>query len=278
MVTDFYPRKAADGRPERVDSGFPSSYPPGHSFLATLNECEDTADRWLRNTPLLQYDHPRIRLLAQHLTQVKSTPREQAVACFHYLRSLPFGCIADATGTSALSVLRAGMGDCHSKSTLLIALLRSLGIPARLRFVTLKPDFLHGIIDTGGEPIEHAYTEVLLVDEWVAVDSYVVDLRLAMTARMRLKREHRSRGYGMHRDGATAWDGRSNAFAQFSLHDSDSMPLHDWGAFDDPYQFYSTVAYVRDRLSLSTRFKWMVGARLVNRRVNALRGQAGKKA
>lgn len=78
----------------------------------------------------------------------------------------------------------------------------------------------------------------------------------------------------MHRDGAITWDGRSSAFAQFTLDDPSSMPLHDWGAFDDPYQFYSTVAYVRDRLSLGTRFKWMVGASLVNRRVRALRKQA----
>ena len=56
------------------------------------------------------------------------------------------------------------------------------------------------------------------------------------------------------------------------------MPLHDWGAFDDPYQFYSSVAYVRDRLNWSSRFKWMLGARVVNRRVNALRQAAGRAA
>jgi transglutaminase-like putative cysteine protease len=276
MVTDFHPRLGFDGKPERSDSAFHSSYPPAHSYLGALAESDDP-ERWLGNTPLLQYHHPKVRLLAKRLAQLKTTPREQAVACFTYVRSLPFGCIADSTGTSALSVLRAGMGDCHSKSTLLIALLRTLGIPARLRFVTLKPDFLHGIIDTGGQPIEHAYTEVLLVDEWHAVDSYVVDLRLAMTARVRLKLERRTLGYGMHRDGAINWDGCSSSFAQFTLSDPASLPLHDWGAFDDPYQFYSTVAYVRDRLSLSTRFKWLVGAQLVNRRVKALRGKPGKK-
>jgi transglutaminase-like putative cysteine protease len=273
MSLDFYPRKGPDGQPVKVDSGFGSSQPPAHSFIAALIDADDPA-RWLVDTPLLQIEHPRIRLLARKLTQLQRTPREKAIACFAHLRSLPFGCIADSTGTSALSVLGAGMGDCHTKSTLLIAMLRSLEIPARLRFVTLKPDFLHGIIDTGGQPIEHAYSEVLLGDRWMAVDSYVVDPRLAVVAKARLRAEGRSLGYGMHVDGLMAWDGASNAFAQFTLDDPASMPLHDWGAFDDPYQFYSSVAYVRGRMSLSSRFKWMLGAQVVNHRVKALRQQA----
>lgn len=231
----------------------------------------DDAARWTRDTPLLQFEHPKIRLLAIKLTQLKRTPREQAVACFSHLRALPFGCIADSTGTSALSVLKAGMGDCHTKSTLLIALLRSLGIPSRLRFVTLSPEFLRGIIDTGGQPIEHGYTEVLLDGLWQAVDSYVIDLRLAMAAKTRLAHEGRTLGYGMHRDGLVSWDGRGDSFAQFKPGDAASMPLHDWGAFDDPYQFYSSVDYVHERLSLSSRFKWLVAARVVNRRVGELR-------
>jgi transglutaminase-like putative cysteine protease len=272
MSFDFYPRKSADGQPMRPDSGFgASSHPAATSLLGTLSVADDPQQRWLANTPLLQHDHPKIRLTAKRLTQLKATQREQAMTCFQAVRAMPFGCIADSVGTTAAGVLRANRGDCHTKSTLLIALLRSLGIPSRMRFVTMKPDFLHGIADLGGHPIEHAYTEVLLDEQWLALDSYVVDPRLAAAARTRLKLESRKLGYGMHRDGTIHWDGRSNSFGQFTVEDADSMPLHDWGAFDDPYQFYSSVAYVRQRLSLAGRLKWVVGAQLVNRRVNALR-------
>lgn len=269
MSLDFYPRKGPDGQPMKIDSGFGSTHPPAPSFLGTLQDEHD--DRWLANTPLLQYDHPRIRLLAKKLTSLKASQREQALACYLHVRGMPFGCIADSTGTSAIGVLRAGKGDCHTKSTLLLALLRALAIPSRMRFVTMKPDFLHGIADLGTHPIEHAYLEVLLDGQWLALDSYVVDTPLAMAAKTRLKLEGRKLGYGMHRDGAIMWDGRSNSFGQFTEHDPDSMPLHDWGAFDDPYQFYSSVAYVRQRLSLAGRLKWIVGAGVVNRRVSALR-------
>ena len=269
MSLDYYPRKAADGQPLKIDSAFGASQ-PAPNLLGTL-QVKDDAERWLGNTPLLQHDHPKIRLTAKKLTQLKSSPREQAVACFQFVRSLPFGCIADSAGTTAAAVLKAGRGDCHTKSTLMLALLRSVQIPSRMRFVTMKPDFLYGIADLGGDPIEHAYTELLLDGQWLALDSYVVDPRLAVAARTRLKIEGRMLGYGMHRDGTIHWDGRSNAFSQFTVEDPDSMPLHDWGAFDDPYQFYSSVAYVRQRLSLAGRLKWMVGAQFVNRRVAAIR-------
>ncbi|MBX3588133.1 MAG: transglutaminase domain-containing protein [Ramlibacter sp.] len=269
MSLDFSPRKSAATRP---DSGFGSSG-LGVSYLGTLEA--DDPGRWLANTPLLQFDLPKIRLLATRLTQLKTTPRDKALACFSYIRSLPFGCIADSTGTSAMAVLRHGKGDCHSKSTLLLALLRAVRIPSRMRFVTLKPDFLYGIIDTGGQPLEHAYTEVLLDGTWQAVDSYVVDVRLAVAAKSRLAMEGRKLGYGMHVDGAITWDGHGHSFGQFTVNDPDSMPLHDWGAFDDPYQFYSSVPYVKSRLNWSTRLKWLVGAGVVNRRVNQLRDNPG---
>lgn len=272
MSLDFYPRKGTD----KPDSGFGAPQPAQvtHSYLGTL-EGDDTG-RWLINTPLLQFGHPKIRLLAKRLTQLKSTPRDKALACFAYVRSIPFGCISDSATTPAMAVLKMGKGDCHTKSTLMVALLRSLGIPARMRFVTMKQDFLHGIIDTGGHPIEHAYVEVLLDDEWQAVDSYVVDLRLAMAAKSRLAMEGRKLGYGMHIDGDISWDGQSSSFGQFTVADPASMPLHDWGAFDDPYQFYSSVPYVRERLNWSARFKWLLGAHVVNRKVNELRASPGK--
>ena len=271
MSEELDARNCGDQPAVKAGSGFVHSH-AGHSYLAALAEGDET-QRWVVNTPLLQIDHPKIRLLAKRLTQLKATPRQGAVACFAYVRAMPFGCIADSTGTSALAVLRSGRGDCHTKSTLMLALLRSLRIPSRMRFVTMKPDFLYGLADLGGHPIEHAYTEVLLDGEWRAVDSYVVDPRLAIAAKNRLKIEGRKLGYGMHRDGTIHWDGHDSAFGQFSITDPDSMPLYDWGAFDDPYQFYSSVAYVRQRLSLAGRLKWMVGAQMVNRRVNALRAQ-----
>ena len=228
-------------------------------------------ERWLSNTPLLNTHHPKIRLMAIRLTQLRLGERDKAVACFEHVQRLPFGCLGDGTGESSLAVLKSARGDCHTKSTLLIALLRSLDIPARLRFVTLKPDFLWGILDLGDQPVEHCCAEVWLEGSWVGVDSHVVDLPLAKAAMQRLTEQGRALGYGMHAQGQTEWDGRTPSFGQFNTQDAGSLPIKDWGVYDDPYQFYSSTPYLRNKLGWASRVKWMLGANLVNRRVNALR-------
>jgi hypothetical protein len=237
-------------------------------------QSDDSPQRWLINTPLLHIEHPKIRLLAMRLTQLQQGERKKALACFDYVRALPFACLPDGNSVSSLTVLRRGRGDCHTKSTLLVALLRAIGIPSRLRFLTLRADFLRGVIDLGNLPIEHCCVEVLLDDRWVAVDSHVMDPLLARAAQAMLIKERSDLGYGMHRLGATDWDGMHQAFAPFVATDPSSLPVHDWGPFDDPYQFYSQVTDQRDRQGLLGRLKWMVGARLVNRRVKGLRDGA----
>ena len=241
---------------------------------AAANDAEAQAsERWLVDTPLLQHTHPKVRLTAKRLTQLKASPREQALACFQYVRALPYAAILAGASTSAPAVLRAGRGDCHTKTTLLVALLRSLGIPARMRVVTLGPGFLHGITDLGSRTIEHAYAEVLLDGRWVATDAYAVDPRLAAAARARLRREQRRLGYGVHVAGTIHWDARNDAFGQFSPGDAEGLPLRDWGAFDDPSQFYAQAPVARLRLSLAGRLRWLLGTRRVNRRVKKLRAE-----
>lgn len=235
---------------------------------------DDSPKRWLVNTTLLNIQHPKIRLLALRLTQLQQGDRQKALACFEHVRELPFACLPDGNSVCALTVLQRGRGDCHTKSTLLVALLRATNIPARLRFFTLRADFLRGVIDLGSQPIEHCCVEVLLDHRWVAVDSHVMDPLLARAALKRLNKEGRDLGYGMHRRGATEWDGEQQAFALFVADDAASFPVHDWGPFDDPRQFYSEAPKQRDCLGIRRRLSWMVGSRLVNRRVKALRDGA----
>ena len=126
-------------------------------------------------------------------------------------------------------------------------------------------------LDLGDQPVEHCCAEVWLEGSWVGVDSHVVDLPLAKAAMQRLTEQGRTLGYGMHAQGQTEWDGRTPSFGQFNTQDAGSLPIKDWGVYDDPYQFYSSTPYLRNKLGWASRVKWMLGANLVNRRVNALR-------
>ena len=237
------------------------------------NSSED-ALRWIGSTEQLETTHPRIRMLALSLTQLKRTPREKALACFEYVRNLPFGCVGDGIHVRATEVLKRGRGDCHTKSTLLVALLRSMEIPSRVRFLTLRGEFLRGLLDIDSLPVMHCAVEVLLDGRWVLVDTHVVDPAFASAARRRLRNEGHTLGWGIHLHGQTDWDGCSPAFGQIVPEDPNSWPLHDWGVFDDPADFYLTVPEVRRRLGWRGRMGWKLAARLVNRRVNALRESA----
>lgn len=266
--------ESLDPRVERTSSGFMASGENvaglfGASWRGSYVKGDEGA-RWLANTPLLEHDHPRIRIQAARLTQLKSSPREKAVACYQFVRNLPFAIAADGTSKTAPQVMREGEGDCHTKSTLLTAMLRSLDIPARVRVVTLRPAFLYGLLDTEGHSVEHAFTEVLLEGEWLGVDSYVIDVKLGLAARARLLAEGRHAGYGVHARGRIDWDGRSSSFGQFSAADEESAPTYDWGAFDDVQQFHAAVA-MRGKPGWATRAKWSIGAALANSRVRHLR-------
>jgi hypothetical protein len=227
-------------------------------------------ERWLCNTALLQHDHPRIRLLALRLTQLKGGAVEEALACYQHVRGLRFACAPDAPNTTAVEVVTAQAGDAYTKSTLLIALLRSLGIPARARLVTLQPEFLWGLVHTGGRPIEHVFTEIMIEGRWMGVDSYVVDLALGSRARALLRRHGRMRGYGVHMKGQVAWDGTAPSFGAFCRQDPGSLPLRDLGAFDDIGVFCrSTDEPLRP--GWARKQQWALAAAMINWRIRKLR-------
>ena len=244
-------------------------YDTGYRRAAT----RDDATRWLSNTALLQHDHPRIRLLAMRLTQLRSGPREKALACYQFVRKLPFACAADPSNTPAVDVLAAKTGDCCTKGTLFIALLRSIEIPARTRVVSLRPAYLRGIVDTGGELVEHAFTEVLIDQAWQGVDSYAVDLRLGLMARTRLLGEQGQCGYGVHVGGQVAWNARDSSFGHFSSADTESLPLCDFGAFDDVQHFFQATG-THPRPGWVRKQQWVIQAALANWRIRKLREDA----
>ena len=228
------------------------------------------ATRWLANTKLLQHDHPKIRLLALKLTQLHGGAMQKSLACYRYVRNLPFACAANAATTPSVEVLAARVGDGGTKSTLLIALLRSLGIPARARVVTLKPDILRGFVDLDEGPVPHVFCEVLVEGEWLGVDSYMVDLPLGLKARGRLLSEKRASGYGVHLKGQLGWDGSSSSFGLFSSDDPASLPLLDLGAFDDVASFCRQAGH-RLPSTWARKQQWALATSLANRRVRRLR-------
>ena len=236
-----------------------------------LDHLADQPADCLGSTRLLDLDNSRLRLRAQSLTQLAQTDVQKAVLVHDFVKSLPFGCIAGFDHVSASAVLKQGRGDCHTKGTLFVALLRSAGVPARLRFVGLPAAFLWGIFDLGDSVITHAVGEVYLQGRWVQTDTYVMDSTLEGHAAMWLQQQQRFLGYGIHLQAKRFWDGQHDAHGQYHSDYFDSLPLSDSGVSHDPEHFYDNKAHPELHMSWLTRAKWIVAAGLINRRTRQLR-------
>lgn len=125
--------------------------------IATLDEMVKLARSGRRALP--------IRLAA--LNAVSEVPgksyREEARAIQHYVRDR-IRYVKDIRDTETLSApeqtLEFGQGDCDDKSTLVAAMLESIGHPTR--FVAVA--FRHGIY-------EHVYVETKIGRNWISVET-----------------------------------------------------------------------------------------------------------
>ncbi|KAJ0390322.1 hypothetical protein ATCC90586_011542 [Pythium insidiosum] len=131
-----------------------------------------------------------------------------------------------------------GRGFCNTQSTLFTALLRAAGIPARIHFVTIDAEILHGL-NIPGPYVDHSFTEVFLDGRWVATDSYIADSSFFHNGLKRLEREGREMGYGLHRRGTIAWDGSTDAFSQYLHSVERPISSRDFGVFADYKDFYA---------------------------------------
>jgi hypothetical protein len=226
---------------------------------------------WLRETEQLNYTASKVRILTTQITQLNHDDLGKALAIHKYVKSLPFGCVADFTGSKATDIIKLGYGDCHTKGLLFVALLRAAKIPARLRFVTLPTRFLDGLIDTGTQTMVHAIGEVFVGDTWQQTDAYVVDAAYEAAARALLRVEGRILGYGLHAMGDKDWNGKANAHSQSTPADPESLPMIDWGFTHDPSHFYANENHEALRHSFTQRVKWTLGAGIVNRKVQVIR-------
>lgn len=239
--------------------------------LSAVLDPDESTTQWTGSSRLLDLDDPKLRIQAISLTQLCDTDTQKVVAIHEFIKAMPFGCVAGFDDVTAGGVLRNGYGDCHTKGTLFVALLRCVGLPARLRFVTLSSEFLYGIIAPPDNVVIHAIGEVHLDGRWVQTDTYVADTELENSAEKLLLDQGRKLGYGIHLDGARQWDAFNDAHGQSVVSDQASMPVRDWGVAHDPEQFYANASDPSLKRGWLTRAKWMLAAGLVNRRTQQVR-------
>ncbi|MFC1718206.1 transglutaminase family protein [Candidatus Poribacteria bacterium] len=133
-------------------------------------------DEYLKPTELCDSDNEEVKKKAQELTKDADNPKQAAIGIFHFVRDqIPFG--TDRSDTRASDTLRIGTGHCCPKANLQVALLRSIGIPARYHQVVLSKEVLKGILPDRihrmlPEKIwYHPWCECYLSGKWISCES-----------------------------------------------------------------------------------------------------------
>lgn len=202
----------------------------------------DEPSHWLGGTALLDLEDPKLRLRVRSLTQLCKGEREKALVLYGFVKRMPLVTPFKLRLRSARQVLEAGRGDAIDKATLLVAMLRAAGLPARIRYLRMRGEMLHGLTTRLRNPLR-PLLEVWLQGRWVRTDTYIFDAAYMAAARQRLKDDGGLWGYGIHVGGAMLWDGRDDAFVGSAPTDQDPMIVGDLGTWHDPGEFVRSNTY-----------------------------------
>jgi len=133
---------------------------------------------YLAPTPILDSDHPAVVAFARRSTvgvaAGEDSTRQAAVAIYYAVRDGiwydPYYPFYRPEHYQASRVLASGRGYCVSKAALLCAMSRTLGIPCRLGFATVRNHLAtRQLIDFLGSDlfVYHGYVEFYLDHRWV---------------------------------------------------------------------------------------------------------------
>ncbi|WP_051534639.1 transglutaminase-like domain-containing protein [Deefgea rivuli] len=135
----------------------------------------------LQPTKILDFHAQNIRALVDERGWRQRNSVDAARAVYEFCREeILFGYNSDADDMQASRVLSEGIGHCNTKATLLMALLRSVGIPCRLNAFTIKKSLQRGALTPfvyfmAPHEIIHTWTEAKLGNQWVALEGLILD-------------------------------------------------------------------------------------------------------
>lgn len=129
---------------------------------------------------MLDYKHTEIQALINGKGWKTLSTYDAIESVYNFVRDdIKFGYNKDDT-LSASQVLLDGYGQCNTKGTLLMALLRAVGIPARFHGFTIFNELQKGAIPNylfsfAPERIIHSWVEVYFEGQWLDLEGYIID-------------------------------------------------------------------------------------------------------
>lgn len=207
---------------------------------------------------------------AAALTQFARNDREKALAIYAFVKRMPYVRPFKMSHRSAREVLDSGSGDGPDKATLMIALLRHAGVPARMRIVRMDGRILRGLVGHL-DSISWPFVEIWLDGRWIRTDTYIFDAPYIAAARQALRASGQQYGFGVHVNTQPLWSALESASLSPLPPESDPLVLEDMGPFHDHDDYMASRGF-RTRHSRLGRFlRWNLQVPAMRLAVHRLR-------
>ncbi len=137
-------------------------------------------DRYLAETLMLDFSNYRIRKLIKRRGWHRLDEFERIKAIYNFVRDeILFGYNSDDS-IRASKVLADGYGQCNTKGTLFMALLRGCGIPCRIHGFTIDKKLQKGamtglVYALAPRNVFHSWVEVCLDGVWYELEAFILD-------------------------------------------------------------------------------------------------------
>ncbi|QKX06680.1 transglutaminase family protein [Aquimarina sp. TRL1] len=220
---------------------------------------------YLKETKILNYSNLHIQQLIKNRNWKDLSTVKRVKAIYNYVRDdIKFG-YNSADDIPASEVLKNGYGQCNTKASLLMALLRATGIPNRIHGFTIDKKLQKGALNgiwyvLSPRNILHSWVEVYLNEQWYFLEGVILDKEYIKKLQKKNSQCKTSFcGYGV------ATDNFENPPIEWNVNNTyiqDKGINQDFGTFDSPDEFYTKH---QQKLNL---FKQFIFRNIVRHRMN----------
>ena len=234
--------------------------------------CSNFSD-YLKETKMLDYFSKSVQLLIENRGWKFLKEEERAKAVYNFVKDeILFGYNVD-DNIKASRVLKDGYGQCNTKGTLLMALLRACDIPCRIHGFMIDKILQKGamtglVYKSAPDEIFHSYVEAYVCGAWYNLEGFILDKKYLSALQKKFKPNNDGSfiGYGV------ATKNFSNPPVEFNCCDTYIQKegiVRDFGVYDDPD---SLLREHGQTMNLLKRYVYrLIGRHLMNNNVNRIR-------
>lgn len=198
--------------------------------------------QYLSPTLLLDFEATPIQHLVTGRGWLSLSQTDRIGAAYDFVRNeILFGYNSD-DALPASTVLADGYGQCNTKGTLLMALLRALGVPCRFHGFTIDKRLQRGVVPEMVYPLAprniiHSWVEIYHDGQWLNLEGFILDAPVLAALQNAFPQRQSMCAYGTGTDCLqnpnVEWRGASTYIQKTGIN-------HDFGTFDDPDAFYAS--------------------------------------